>query len=196
VSYVLLGGKCRKCGDRISLRYPLLELMTGLLFLGLYIRFGLSFELLKYMVLTPFLIVIGIIDLETTDVYFKTTLSGSIAGIILLLIGNYLGSGVMEYVYGALLGGGVISLIILLTRGMGWGDAEICFLCGIFLGLKLTMLMLFLSFILGGSIGALLILLKKKSRRDYIPFGPFIALSALITIYFGEGLMRWYLSLF
>jgi leader peptidase (prepilin peptidase)/N-methyltransferase len=195
-SYILLKGKCRSCGEKISIRYPLIELLVGFLFIALYITYGISFELLKFMILIPFVVVIGFIDLETTDVYFKTTLTGSIAGIILLILGNYLGRGIWEYVYGALLGVGVISLIVILTRGMGWGDAEICFLCGIFLGLKLTLLMLFISFVIGGAIGVILIIFKKKSPKDYIPFGPFITLAALFCIYFGESLLGWYFSLF
>lgn len=195
-SYIFLRGKCRNCGDRISIKYPLTELLVGLLFALLYITHGLSFELLKFMILISFAVVIGFIDLYTTDVYFKTTLSGSIAGIVLIIVGKYFGLGVWEYIYGALLGGGVISLIVILTKGMGWGDAEICFLCGMFLGLRLTLLMLFLSFILGGITGVILILLKKKSSKDYIPFGPFIAFSAIFCIYFGENLLGWYFSMF
>lgn len=195
-SYILLKGKCRSCGEKISIRYPLIELFVGFLYIALYFTYGVSFELLKFMILIPFVVVIGFIDLETTDVYFITTLTGSIAGIILLIIGNYLGLGIWEYIYGALLGGGVISLIVILTRGMGWGDAEICFLCGIFLGLKLTLLMLFISFVIGGAMGVILIIFKKKSAKDYIPFGPFITLAALFCIYFGKSLIFWYSSLF
>lgn len=194
-SYLFLRGKCRNCGVGISLKYPLIELLVGVLFLTLYYVYGISFELLKFMVLISFIVVIGIIDLETTDVYFKTTLSGSIAGIILLIAGNLLGHGIWEFIYGALLGGGLISLIVIITRGMGWGDVEICFLCGLFLGFKMTILMIFISFILGGIIGVMLMLLKKKSHKDYIPFGPIISLAALICIYFGEKILLWYLYL-
>lgn len=196
ISYVFLRGNCRNCGEKISIRYPLIELLAGLLFLALYTMYGISFEFLKFMVFISFIIVIGFIDLETTDVYFKTTLSGSIAGIILLIAGKLLGYNPLEYIYGALLGGGVISLIILITRGMGWGDAEICFLCGLFLGLRMTLLMLFISFVFGGIFGAVLLILKKKSRKDYIPFGPFITLGALFCIYFGKEILTWYISMF
>ncbi|MDF2673857.1 MAG: putative bifunctional type leader peptidase/N-methyltransferase, partial [Clostridiales bacterium] len=195
-SYIFLSGRCRSCGVKISIRYPFVEFLVGLLFLALYITYGVSFELLKFMILIPFIIVIGLIDLETTDVYFKTTLSGSLAGLILLFIGYYLGLGFWKYIFGALLGAGIITLIVILTRGMGWGDVEICLLCGIYLGLRLTLLMLFISFVLGGVIGLLLIILKKKSSKDYIPFGPFITLAALFCIFFGEKLISWYFSLF
>lgn len=195
VSYIILGGKCRACKDRISIKYHMVELFTGVIFLCLYLSFGFSIEFFKYIVFVSLLIVIGIIDLNTTDVYLKTTITGIIFGIIFVVIGNYLGSGIMEYVYGALLGGGIISLIILVTNGMGWGDAEICLMSGIFLGLKLTVVMLFFSFIIGGISGVILILLKKKSRRDYIPFGPFISIAAILTVFIGERAINWYLSL-
>lgn len=195
LSWAFLRGRCRQCRESISWRYPLIELVTGVLFVLTYMKYGISLEALKFIILICLLIVIGMVDFDTTDVYLKTTLTGIIFGIIFLFFGKYLGGSIVDYIYGALLGGGLISLIIITTRGMGWGDAEICFMCGLFLGLRLTILMLFLSFIIGGTAGVLLILLKKKSRRDYIPFGPYISLAAIITILYGGEILGWYLSL-
>lgn len=194
LSYIFLKGKCRHCKEKISIKYPVIELITGALFLALYIKFGLTFELIKFVIFISFLIVIGIIDLETTDVYLKTTLSGIVTGIIFIIIGHFYGLEILTYLYGGLLGGGLISLIILVTHGMGWGDAEICLLAGVFLGLKLTLVMLFLSFVLGGIIGVLLIVTKKKSRKDYIPFGPFIALGAIGAVLFGQMIINLYIG--
>jgi len=194
LSYIFLKGKCRHCKEKISIRYPIIELITGAVFASLYIEYGIGFNFGKYALFSCFLIVIGMIDFDTTDVYLKTTLPGIICGIILMIVGLTLGLGVSTYIFGALLGGGLISLIILLTGGMGWGDAEICLLCGIFLGLKLTAVMLFIAFVLGGLIGVLLIVTKKKSRKDYIPFGPYIAIAAIGVMYFGEKLANWYIS--
>ncbi|MCY6370905.1 prepilin peptidase [Clostridium ganghwense] len=193
ISYIFLKGKCRYCGQKISIRYPLTELFTGIIFVGIYGHYGLSIEFLKFAVLACFLIVIGIIDLDTTDIYFKTTISGVIIGVIFLFIYYFKGDSISTYILGALIGGGFISLIILLTGGMGWGDAEMCFLAGMYLGWKLTALMLFLSVILGAVIGVLLIITKKKSRKDYIPFGPYIAMGAMIAVFWGEEILRWYL---
>ena len=196
LSYIFLKGKCRNCGQKISVRYPVIELTTGVLFGALYIEYGLSFLLIKYAVLVCFLIVIGMIDFDTTDVYFKTTLSAVLVGVAFLIYGYFLGASVTTFLLGGLLGGAVIAIIILLTHGMGWGDAEICLFVGLFLGFKLTLLMLFLSFVIGGVIGIILILLKKKSRKDYIPFGPFIAIGAIITAIFGEKIITVYLNIF
>lgn len=195
ISYFILGGKCRKCRTKISLKYPTIELFTGIMFLLVFLKYGFSMNSLKYFFLISVLIPIGIIDYETTDVYFKMTLTGMIGGIIFAILGQYLGNSILDSILGGLLGGGVIALIILLTHGMGWGDFEICLMCGLFLGFKLTGFMLFSSFIFGGIVGGILLLLKIKKRGDYIPFGPVIVLGAIFTIYFGESIMNWYFSL-
>ncbi|MFL0246462.1 prepilin peptidase [Candidatus Clostridium stratigraminis] len=196
LSYLFLGGRCRYCKQHFSARYAVVELMTGILYAALFIIYGFSFVFIKYIVLSSFLIIIGLIDYDTTDVYFKTTISGIITGVIFAAAGYFLGYTFMQYFLGALLGGGLITVIILLTNGMGWGDVEICLLCGVFLGLKLTAVTLFFSFIFGGIIGALLIITKKKSRKDYIPFGPYIALGAFVAMLYGEKIVAWYLGAF
>lgn len=76
ISYIFLKGRCRNCKAKISIRYPLIELITSLLFLAVYIKFGLSFELIKYLFFIPLMIVICMIDLDTFEVYFKNTLLG------------------------------------------------------------------------------------------------------------------------
>jgi leader peptidase (prepilin peptidase)/N-methyltransferase len=191
-SYIFLGRKCRYCGEKISGRYALVELLTGLAFAGLYIKYGLSFEFLKLSVMVSFLIIIGLIDYDTTDVYTVTTWSGIVSGILFAAAGYFMGYAVLDYVYGALLGGGVITAIILLTKGMGWGDVEICILGGIYLGFANSIIMLFFSFVLGGIIGIMLIATGKKSRKDYIPFGPYIALGAVIAALVGDIIVKWY----
>lgn len=143
------------------------------------------------------MIVIAMIDFFTTDVYFSTIVTGTIIGVTFIVIEKiYLHNKIMDNLLGAIVGAGVIWIIYIITKAMGEGDIEICFVCGLFLGLKSTILMLVLSFILGGIIGVLLIALKIKSRKDYIPFGPFIALSAIISVLFNEFIFNWYISLF
>lgn len=195
ISYIFLRGRCRFCGTKISLKYPVIEFITGCGFYMIFYNYGFGFYFLKYSALLCLLIVIGIIDYQTMDVYFKTVVFGFILSIIFILIGNYFNLEIVDYVYGGALGGGLISLIILLTKGMGWGDAEICLICGLFLGLKNTIIMLFFSFVFGGFISIILIVLKIKSRKDYVPFGPFIALSSIFTIFFAERILNWYLSI-
>ena len=194
ISYLILRGKCRKCGDKISIRYPLVELFTGAMFLLIYINFGLNIDFVKYCILSCFIIVVGLIDFDTTDVYLKTTLPAIMIGVIFIVINILSGSSFMDFILGGILSGGVIALIIFFTGGMGWGDFEICAFCGLFLGLKPSIIMLFFSFVLGGIAGILLIVTKKKSRKDYIPFGPYIAIAAFIALFFGNQIVSWYLN--
>ena len=194
LSYIFLKGRCRYCGEKVSIRYPIIEFITGVLFLITFIKYGLSLKFIKYILLISILIVIGMIDLDTTDVYFSTTLTGIISSLIFIGIYFYMGIPVRGYIYGGIVGGGLLSAIILITKGgMGWGDSEICLFCGVFLGLKFTILMLFLSFIIGSIISLILILSGKKSRKDYIPFGPFIVLATILTIFMGEKITYLYL---
>lgn len=196
ISWIILRGKCRSCGDRISIRYALIEMATGISFILTYLKYGLTLEGLKFFILIPFIIVIGMIDFDTTDIYSITTWSAIAIGIVFIIINYFLGMPVKNYILGGLTAGGFITFIILLTKGMGWGDAELCLLCGLFLGFKQSLLMLMLSFIIGGISALLLILLKKKTRKDYIPFGPSIAMGALIVMFFGGRILEWYFQLF
>lgn len=191
-SYILLMGRCRHCGEKVSIRYPIIEFVTGILFLLTYLEYGLSIQFVKYVVLMAILIVVGIIDLNTTDVYFSTSIIGIVSGVIFIFIGVYYHDDFKQYILGALFGGGLLAAIVFFTKGMGWGDAEICFYSGLFLGIKLTVISVFFSFIFGSIISILLILLKKKGRRDYIAFGPFIALASIFTMFLGNRMLMWY----
>lgn len=195
-SYIFLKGQCRYCGGKVSVRHPAIEFVTGILYLMISIRYDLSLEFIKFIVFISILIVIGMIDYDTTDVYFATTLTGLVAGIVFLGIYIYSGIPIESYIFGGILGGGLLLIISVITKGgMGLGDAEICLVCGAFLGIKLTTIMLFLSFIIGSITGIILIASGKKSRKDYIPFGPFIVISAIITIFLGEKVWLLYTSL-
>lgn len=190
ISYAVLRGRCRYCKARISPVYPFIEFLNAFLYLLIYFKYGLSLEFIKFAFLTSLVIVIGVIDYFTTDIYTNTIIVGLIVGIAFAIISFFVEGSIMIYIIGSLIGGGVISLIILLTNGMGWGDAELLFIIGLFLGVRLTLVTLFLSFIIGGIAGGVLIILKIKSRKDYIPFGPFISIGAVISILFGEFIIN------
>ncbi|MDO6354554.1 prepilin peptidase [Caloramator sp. CAR-1] len=190
ISYAVLRGRCRYCKARISPVYPFIEFLNAFLYLLIYFKYGLSLEFIKFAFLTSLVIVIGVIDYFTTDIYTNTIIVGLIVGIAFAIISFFVEGSIMIYIIGSLIGGGVISLIILLTNGMGWGDAELLFIIGLFLGVRLTLVTLFLSFIIGGIVGGVLIILKIKSRKDYIPFGPFISIGAVISILFGEFIIN------
>nr|WP_243153198.1 prepilin peptidase [Clostridium botulinum] len=95
VNYIFSRGRCKCCKNKISLRYPLVELLTGILFLSIYHLCGLNFSFIKYIIFVSFIIVIGFIDLDTTDVYSKITISAMIIGVIYILIEKfYFGYGI------------------------------------------------------------------------------------------------------
>lgn len=200
-SWIFLRGKCRNCGEKISSRYALVELTTAILFLLTYFQYGVSIYLARYLILIPFLIVIAMIDYDTMEVYTTTTWLAIAMGIVLLGVNFYQGEPIVTYIYGGILGAGTIIFIILLsklilgTEGMGWGDAEICGLCGLFLGFKLTIVMMFFSFIIGGIIGVYLLKFKNKNGRSEMPFGPSIIMATFLMIIWGDKILNWYLNL-
>ncbi|WKV08968.1 prepilin peptidase [Thermoanaerobacterium sp. CMT5567-10] len=193
-SYIILKGRCRYCGDKISIRYPIVELTTGLIYFILFIYFGISIKSLSYAFLVSLLIVITFIDIEHKIIPNKIILIGLIAGAIFrVLMFNY---GVWDYIVGFFLGGGVLLLISLLSGGgMGGGDIKLMALIGLFIGWKLTISTLFIAVLLGAVGGVLLIALKIKTRRDYIPFGPYISTACIISILYGYDLLNLYIKL-
>ena len=190
LSYLSLKGKCRYCGQKISLRYPGVELLTGLLLVGIYMRYGLGFNFFKYGILTLFLIVIALIDFDTTDVYSCVVYPGIAIGVMFIILEKVIYSaGMGNYIAGAAIGFLIIGGIYLLTGGFGAGDIEIAVLCGVFLGWKLEIYFILLSFILGGIVGVTLIIMKKKSKTDYMPLGPSLAMGAYLVMIMGEELI-------
>lgn len=196
LSYLCLKGKCRYCGKKISLRYPGVELLTGLLLVGIYFRYGLTFDFFKYGILTLFLIVIALIDYDTTDVYSCIVYPGIAVGIIFAILERVMYSGSLgNYIIGGAIGFVIIGGIYLLTGGFGAGDIEIAVLCGVFLGWKLEIYFILIAFIIGGAMGITLILAKKKSKTDYMPLGPSLAIGAYIALLMGETLIMRLLGL-
>ncbi|WP_291572448.1 prepilin peptidase [Clostridium sp. UBA4548] len=196
-SYIFLRGKCRYCGSKISIRYPIQELLTAIIFLATYLHYGLSLYFIKFVILFCFLIVISNIDIKFQDVYIVTTIPGIVIGTIFAVVEKYLYSASLgNYLLGAIIAGGIISIVVYSTGAMGKGDIEIALLCGIFLGWKYSLIMIVLSFVSGGIIGVMLIVFKIKGRKDYIAFGPYLALGTLLVIFFGNNILNWYLQLF
>ncbi|WP_446897727.1 prepilin peptidase [Clostridium sp. LBM24168] len=195
-SYIILKGKCRYCGNEISLQYFIIEIITGILFFLLYIRYGFSFIFFKYAAFLSIVFLIAIIDIYTMNVYFNTIIMGIVVSIIFLLVEYYIGYDIRTFIYGGITAGLFICCLVIFTGGMGLGDAEVCIIAGLFLGFKLVLLMIIISFLLGTLMGIILIVLNIKSRKDFIPFIPFIMVSSIITTLLGNNLMRVYMSAF
>ena len=196
LSYICLGGKCKYCNEKISVRYPIIEVINGILYLLVYLKFGLTLVALKYCILVSILIVIGMIDYDTQFVFTSTTIFGGIIAVIFIIIQAVLyNTGTIDLVLGGVIGFAIIGLIVFLTKGMGEGDIEIAAVCGLFLGVKGILLGLFLAVILGGIVGIIILLLKLKKAKEKIAFGPCIAIGSLISMLWGVEILKFYFTL-
>ena len=199
LSWLFLSGKCRHCKNPIPVRYPLVEAGCGVLFVAVAARFGASWELPAYLVLTGALLAISIIDLEHFIVPDRITAPLTVSALGLLgLAAVAEGNG---WRFGRTLLGGVAFFAFLLLlnifypKGMGMGDVKLAFPLGLYLGWfgwGQVFLGGFLAFLLGAVVGVTLIATKIKSRKDVVPFGPFLALGAMLTILWGDPILRWY----
>lgn len=198
LSYILLKGRCRNCGSRISIKYPVVELLTGLVYIIIYQIYGLSVQSLIYIILSSALIIIAFIDLNEQIIPEVITLPGMVIGFILSFFVPYLSF--VDSALGVVIGGGIILVIrlagslIFKKESMGIGDIELSAMIGAFLGWRYITISLFLGFFLGALTGISLILLKIKSKEDVVPFGPFIVLGSFITLLCGEKILSWYVG--
>ena len=208
-SYLFLQGRCRYCGAKIPARLMWVELGTGLLFGYLYWHFGLSIELLLAVVYSSVFIVLTMIDLDRqlilNVIVYPTAvialgvsflvppsqlLSGS--GKVTFLPSFLPQAGIAQAAIGAGIGLVVFTLIIILSRGgMGWGDAKMAGLIGAITGYLIPLAIL-LAVVIGGLLAVVLLVFKLKKRKEGIPFGPFLAIGALITMLWGNAIASWY----
>ena len=199
ISYLLLGGKCRSCREPISVQYPIVELLNGLLTLFLFVRFGPSVTFAVMLLLCSALVVITFIDLEHQIIPDVISLPGIVAGFVCSFF--LPGLGWFNSLTGILLGGGSLLLVAygyqFLTRkeGMGGGDIKLLAMLGAFLGWQSVPFIIFAASLAGSVIGVSIMLAKGKDSKLAIPFGPFLAFAAVLYIFFGPQMITWYLSL-
>ncbi len=212
LSFLLLRGRCRFCGAAIPIRYPLVELLTGVLFTAVYILLAargeriLLFPFYWYFVLT--LVILSLIDLEhfiLPDVLTYPLLG---SGFLLAVVspGQFGPPGIVESLLrsllGAAVGGGSLWLIGLFGKAvfhkeaMGLGDVKLMAAVGAWQGWGMALFAVFLAALLALFIGVTLILLKKAEWGSRIPFGPYLALGSLLTLFFGHPMLSWYLGFY
>ena len=198
LSYLMLRGQCAMCKTAISPRYPLIELSNGFLYVFLYHHYHFSVQGLVFALLTTALLIVACIDLVHTIIPDAITLPGIVVG-----LGSSLWLtpvGIRDAILGVVLGGGlfllmaVLSVVILQREGMGGGDIKLMAMLGAFLGWHAVLVTMFLAAVLGAGVGLALILLRRKGRREPLPFGPFLALGALLAMVWGDTLVAWYLA--
>lgn len=192
LSYVLLHGRCAYCQTTISWRYPFVEFLGGLLYIALYEHFGLSIQGLIFTLLATSLLIVSFIDLAYRIIPDVITLPGIIAGLLASTLITSVGLG--SAVFGVVIGGGLFLLIAIVSRGgMGGGDIKLTAMIGAFLGWQGVFVTIFLAALSGAISGLFLIVVKKKGRKDALPFGPFLALGALLALFWGHEIVHWYL---
>ncbi len=208
LSYVLLGGRCRDCRARISIRYPLVEALVGILFVASYARFGLDWALVRALLLIVFLVLIAFIDLDCQIIPFRVSIPGLALGLASpLLPGSQVS--LANAVTGAAVGAVFVAGSWLLWRfvlagafrkvgvnqkeGMGWGDLPLAAMIGAFVGWQSTVVALFCAVLSGVIVGLLLRAAGRTGRGQPMPFGPFLAFGGLVALFFGSVLFDLYI---
>ena len=198
ISFILLRGKCRDCGEKISWRYPLVELITAILALTLFFKFGLTLEYFTFFIFTAVLIVITFIDLDHQIIPDILTLPGIplffLAAIFIIKV-HWLEAGL-----GLLIGGGILWTIAIVyelisrREGMGGGDIKLLAMIGGFFGWKSLIFILLVSSFTGAVVGITAMIIKKQDMKYAVPFGPFLSAAAVAYIFWGDIFMRVLLS--
>ncbi|WP_415063887.1 prepilin peptidase [Bdellovibrio sp.] len=200
LSWFLLRGRCRQCGAKFSFRYPLVELITAVLFALSYHYAGLSWTLLEYLIFIFGLVVCTFIDIDHMILPDEFTLSGIVIG----LVGAALNPqrDFLDALFGVLMGGGFLwgmaYVYYLLTKqeGMGGGDIKLLAWIGALLGWKAIPFVIMSSAIIGSVVGLIVARKQKAGLKTVIPFGPYLALGAVLYLFGGETIALWYLDLF
>ena len=209
LSFILLKGKCRYCHQKISWRYPLVEISTALLFLFIAVDLGTKIQQISLLefsflaVIFSFLIVIFVYDLEKYIIPDRVVFSAIFVALL------YQTSKALEFkpkgfdalsfcwaIFSALIAGGFFFFVYLISKGkwLGFGDVKLVFFMGIFLSWPDILVALFVAFLIGAIIGIILIVNGKKTLESEVPFAPFLVVGTLITFFWSEELLNWYLS--
>lgn len=190
-SYLVLGGKCRKCGSKISVQYPVIEALNGGLYLLVFWRYGLSIESLLYCLLFSALIVLSVIDFRTYEIPLGINIFILTLGLVRVVtdLSNWLSYGIGLFSVSALL-----FLIYLVTKGqgIGGGDVKLMAATGLLLGWKLNLL----GFLLGCILGSMIHICRMKLSGEghVLAMGPYLAMGIAISAMWGEQMITWYLS--
>ena len=194
LNYLFLKARCRYCGAKFSIQYPLVELFTGLMFLLIFTIYGLGWPALMLAVFVSILIIASVIDIYHHIIPDGLVITGVLAGIPLTLIQST--DKLVNGLIGFLAAGLIMLLIAIVSKGgMGGGDIKLSAFLGLYLGWQGVLLAMFIAFFLGGMTGIYLLLSGRKGRKDPVPFGPFLALGALLAVLWGNELLAWYVGL-
>lgn len=191
LSYLIHQGRCRHCKEKLSLRYLFLEVLTGLVFLLTFNRFGLNYDLIIPLVFSATLIVIAFIDIDTMYIYdgFQYIILG--LGVIHLFLNP---STFTSKLMGALLVSIPYFILALITQGIGGGDVKLTFTSGFLLGFPNILVGFLIGIIIGGFHGVFLLKVKRLDMKTALPFGPYLCIGFYIALLYGGSIASWYLQ--
>ena len=201
ISYIFLLGKCRYCRKQISLRYPIVEATTGLLSLAIFIRYGLSHEYFLFLLFVASLVAISFIDLQHQIIPQIISLPTILIGLAAISVFELNDISWLDSLIGIIGGWGVFYLFGRIFKwlrgkeGLGGGDATLLAMIGAWTGWQALPFIILISSLTGTFIGGGSLLLGGQKLSQRIPFGPFLALGALIYLFFGRELVSWYYQL-
>lgn len=197
-SYLFLGGKCKNCGIKISIRYPLIELLSALTVFIVAYSFGVSIQAMFAILLTWALIALSMIDFDHQLLPDDITLPLLWLGIIINLFNTF--TDLESSVLGAIFGYGSLWFVYIIFKlvtgkeGMGYGDFKLLAVLGAWFGWQLLPLIIILSSLVGAVVGISLMVFKSHDRSTAIPFGPYLAIAGWISMLWGPYLMSAYLN--
>ncbi|MDH3308053.1 MAG: prepilin peptidase [Acidimicrobiia bacterium] len=199
--WLILGGKCRDCAHPISIRYPLVEAGTALLFVATYLVVGLTWVLPAYLWFVAVTFVLSLIDFDTKRIPDKILLPGTLVAAILLGVGALAEGDLAAFGRGMLAGGaffgGFLVLALIVPSGFGGGDVKLAFILGLFAGYvswRAMVVSIFLAVFIGGGVSILLLVGRRVGRKEYVPFGPSLVLGSWLGAAFGDAIASWYLG--
>lgn len=206
-SFLYLRGKCRYCKQKISAQYPILEVSTALIFLLIFqfqasnIKFQGIVDLIFILHAASVLIIIFVYDFKHYLIPDKVLLPAILIAIIYRITESLVYGGAslfLNYFLAALIASGFFLAIFIFSAGkwMGFGDVKLAVLMGLLLGFKKVLVALFLAFLFGAIIGVITILLKKKTFKSEIPFGPFLIIGTFLALFWGNQIINWYLNVY
>lgn len=198
ISYLLLNARCRACQQPISIQYPIVEAGNGIGYGLILWQFDVGWPTIVYAALFSALLVIAWIDFSHQIIPDRITLPGIVVG--LLCSGTILPVGFLNSVLGVMVGGGILWVLAWLSpylfgkEGMGGGDIKLLAMIGAFLGWKPAVLTVLIGSLMGSITGIGLMMFKMMKKDEYLPFGPFLALGAVVSMFFHHKILDWYLG--
>lgn len=193
LSFFILAGKCRHCKSPISWRYPLIETITALSFVWVYLVYGFTYQTLIGLILVSILIIITVIDFDTLEILDRFQIILLVLALINLLISPL---SLIEHGIGFFIISIPFYIIAYLTGGIGGGDIKLIAITGLLLGYKATLVAFFIASILGGLVAVYLLVTKQKERKSLIAFGPYLCMGIFIAFLYGNQIFNWYLNFF